>query len=444
MKFGKLVGLFIIFILSLSILPLNAIDNISTGNISNSSSNIGHLNANSKIHSITPYDSIQEVIDNANDGDIIELTGDGYYEGGFYIYSDVKVNKKLVIRAAPNAHPIIEILNLTDTTEYYKDADGFIITADGVELNGLEIVGAGPKVCTKPISINNCQNVVINNCTIHDVYTKRGAISISNSLGVNGFNNITNCKFYNNANGYGYYEGVISIFGANNIVSDCIFTNNTAEYGAVHIMANDNIVKNCLISNNTGSMPGITIYDGYSIGRINGNNVTGCTITNNKGYNPNLGAVVIFSSGSSNFINNNRIFNNSRDLTVSSIGSEYNNVNANWWGDNTVGNKSNKVPENNYVVGVEPGFDKNNFVLNYKLKLNDSSNPNDKIPAFDGCVYVNDNLNQTFDASINHEFAFNPGENVKIVVDNYVYDYLIPQKEKNVYVDQLIGDDDNS
>ncbi|MDR2545614.1 MAG: right-handed parallel beta-helix repeat-containing protein [Methanobrevibacter sp.] len=442
MKFGKLFGLFIIFILSLSILPLNAIDNISTGNISNSSSNIGHLNANSKIHTITPYDSIQEVIDNANDGDIIELTGnepDSDYYDGLYYYSDIKVNKKLVIRAAPNAHPIITIVNFSDTTDYYKNVDGFIITADGVELNGLKITGVRSKYyLTTPISIRNCQNVVVNNCTIHDVYTKRGAISISNSFGGSGFNNITNCKFYNNAN-----DCVIMTFGSNNIVSDCIFTNNKVDYGVVHIIGYDNIVKNCLISNNGGFVPGIFIGDDTDpFWSINGNNVTGCTITNNK-CDTGWGAVSIFSSQSSNFINNNRIFNNSRDLTLYSLGSEYNNVDANWWGDNTVGNKSNRIPKNNYVVSVEPGFDKNNFVLNYKLKLNDSSNLNGKIPAFDGCVYVNDKLNQTFDASINHEFAFNPGENVKIVVDNYVYDYRIPFKEKDVYVDQVNGDDDN-
>ncbi|MDR1818783.1 MAG: right-handed parallel beta-helix repeat-containing protein [Methanobrevibacter sp.] len=431
MKFGKLVGLFIIFILSLSILPLNAIDNITLSNVS--SNNNRTLNANSKIHTITPHDPIQEVIDNANDGDIIELTGNGPdsddYDGLYY-YSDIKVNKKLVIRAAPNAHPIIALLNFSKINpEGFMDVDGFIITADGVELNGLEIMGAGSKSRSTPISINNCQNVIVNNCTIHDVYTRHGAISISNSLG-RGFNNITNCKFYNNANGYGYYEGVISIFGANNIVSDCIFTKNTADYGAVHIYTDNNVVKNCLISNNSGTIPGIYIGDDTDLSwSIKGNNVTGCTITNNK-CNNNRGAVSIISSGSSNFINNNRIFNNSRDLTVSSIRSEYNNVDANWWGDNTVGNKSNKVPENNYVVSVEPGFDKNNFVLNYKLKLNDSSNLNDKIPAFDGCVYVNDNLNQTFDASINHEFAFNPGENVKIVVDNMFMIIVYPSKRK--------------
>jgi len=56
MRFRRLFGLFLIFMLSLSILPSNAIDN----NLSNVSSNNNRaLNANSKIHSITPSDSIQ-------------------------------------------------------------------------------------------------------------------------------------------------------------------------------------------------------------------------------------------------------------------------------------------------------------------------------------------------------------------------------------------------
>ena len=254
--------------------------------------------------SFVTFDELQELIDNATDGDTIYLTKD-YISNGNNVY----FNKNITIIG--NGH-IIDYNN-----NWYSV---FIISADNVVFDNLTFINSvSPVIAEDEDSLWEfdypTMNVTITNCNFEDndgsayllgsviAFTHTNVTVINSTFSNNkGFYGIiydssaviviVNCSFVNNIN-IGYYDhNVCTIYGKDITVTDSIFEDNTIENidGSI-VQVYDIYAKESLFVKDSTFINNSTDMDDY-IYLENGNKtVIGCEFINK--YDKNNTDIII-------------------------------------------------------------------------------------------------------------------------------------------------------
>jgi len=196
------------------------------------------------------YVSIQESINEANDGDVVKV-----YEGIYYENIDFK-GKAITVRSkVPEDWSVVEATIIDANGGYHvvefssgEDANsvltGFTIT--GGEANGvssLDKCGAGI-YCGEA-------SPTIRNCAIRDNSATNmggGMTNLSSSP------TLTNCTFSGNNSAH-FAGGMYNCFGSSPVITNCIFTNNVADReggGMWNYNASPTLI-NCIFSDNTST-----------------------------------------------------------------------------------------------------------------------------------------------------------------------------------------------
>ena len=231
MRFDFKKSLFILsllLILSISLGVASASDDVdvSNCNIDNVSNGIGEFKDNSIIISSQDganttnktFKDIQDLIDNANEGDSIEISGE--YIGTYW--STINVNKSLTI---------------------YGSGDTKLHTKSAIRL--LQI--SAPNVIIKNIIFENGSSFGGND---------GGAIyAIADNV------SLINCTF--NENYAANDGGAIFLVGNNSIFDGCVFNQNTAGNigGAININGNNSVITNCIFRNNAAKYAGTVFWN---------------------------------------------------------------------------------------------------------------------------------------------------------------------------------------
>ena len=207
MNYKKLVILFFVLFLSVNFvfasdnsdnqtLDANLIELDSTGDVEN------NILASTIKPSGDTFEDITDAISNANDGDVVELSGD-YYSDGY----SIEVGKELTIQGSSKGATL------------YGDSSIFQFYSH-VTLKNLNLVNYDRGIYAESgLTIINCTfdaNNVDDSCTI----MSEGDLTIKDS------------KFFN-SNFNTYYGGAIGNDYGNVLIENCIFENNTALGGSI-------------------------------------------------------------------------------------------------------------------------------------------------------------------------------------------------------------------
>jgi parallel beta-helix repeat protein len=292
------------------------------------------------------YRSIQAAIDAASDGDTIFVYNGTYYE-------HIIVNKKISL-IGENKDTAILDGNYEEKTIMNVIADNVTIQKFTLKnCSKRQDDTAGIKTFSN-CSISNC--IFLNNDLGIYIYSKRnnsisGCDFSTNYFGIlntnSNHNTITNCNFFSNKiqgialNVNSNYNKIINcsfydnddglwLFNANsNLISNCTFFKNNGgiEFfepeGPVSFRQGENsqnIILNCIITNNTER----GIYFTY----LSKNNyILNCTITGNKK------GILIEHSGENNIISHCNMSNNEDSIWITET--SYSHISENFIGDNT-------------------------------------------------------------------------------------------------------------
>ncbi len=211
--------------------------------------------------------SIQEAIDNAEDGTIIFIKPGEYSE-------ILNIKKQIQLIGEDKTNTIINPVS-------QKNKYAIRLGAPNIKIKDLTIINGASGLYSSGIRISS-PNSEIENCNIHDVPV---GISVFTSN-----NKITNCNFWNCKD-----EG-IALIGSktsecnNNIISTCIFHDNCD--GVELQYSSNNIIENCEFFRN--SHTGID-----AIASSNNNN----RISNCKIYENNVHGIYLSSSSKNKIIN---------------------------------------------------------------------------------------------------------------------------------------------
>ena len=268
------------------------------------------------------YESIQDAIDDATEGDIIRV-----YEGIYY--ENLLVNKTVNL-----------IGNGTDNTTIDAKGNGTVVnlSADNVEISNFLITGSGDNrgyyAGIRVYSSNN----IISNCDISK--NKNGIL-----LRYTSNNSILNCNITNHEyknSDTNLINGISFYYSSNNLILNCNITN--CDYHGIHFyLSSNNTISSCNISNN---------YEGIRL-----EDSSNCAVSNNIFIN---NGIAIISKTLSHFVHS--IENN----TVNGKPLLY------YW------NKNNKI-----LNGIEVGQIILVNCSNFEIKnINISNAPNGIIFAF--------------------------------------------------------------
>ena len=278
----------------------------------------------------SPYSDIKSVTNNANykENDVIYVM-DGTYKGAKNRNIDLKENT--TVKAYEGANPIFDA---------QKQESIFVLSKNGITLQGLTLINGGGVVATTAQGANNwcggaiCNsgnNLTVDGCTIKTndpitygggIYSKGKNTQITNSnfegceatyggaIAIDGpYAKIINNKFENNAGSQGGAINIYNYGGA--LIADNSFTRNRASNGyagGIYARAGDNLIKNNTFDHNTAKSYGGAIIT------VNPNNVIdNCTFTNNQIFNDNSNANfggAIYSQGFNTTISNSKFSNN--------------------------------------------------------------------------------------------------------------------------------------
>jgi len=146
---------------------------------------------------VKPGESIQKAIDEASDGDIIEILAGTYNES-------INVTKSLVLRAAPGAEkPLLNSGGHRDVVS---------LLANETRLEGLSLVGADD-IALSGIRVLSHSNVIVNN----SIRGNCVGVHVASSDNIIAFNEIED----------NYLGGMILFLAQRNTVSNnCFFENN--------------------------------------------------------------------------------------------------------------------------------------------------------------------------------------------------------------------------
>ncbi len=226
------------------------------------------------IHNITRdiwYDSIQEAIDDANDGDEIEVAPGIYYES-------INFNGK-AIRLYSSGGPTVTTIDATGIDASVVTCkngegsgtifEGFTITGGSGTIQSFGTTGGG--MC------NIGSSPTVTNCTFSGNQAKSGGGMSNDDCSTT----VTNCTFSDNTAtaGGGMYNGGANV---NVTVTNCMFSGNSAPYGGgMWNYDASPTVTNCTFSSNTSTDRGSGMYNEY----YSHPTVTNCTFTSNTGAN---------------------------------------------------------------------------------------------------------------------------------------------------------------
>ncbi|HEC89586.1 MAG TPA: PKD domain-containing protein, partial [Thermoplasmatales archaeon] len=248
---------------------------------------------------ICKWDNIQDAIDNASNGYTIYIWNGTYTE-------NVTVDKTVSIIG--NSSAVCTVQTNDNTTSV------FTVTADYVNINGLNISGANASSGVKINAVEHCN--ISNNILWRNHY---GIYLYSSSN-----NTITNCNAYNNSRGINLYyssDNTITNFNAynnskygihlsysskNNIIANCnVYSNSYGIYMFSYPPDSiaDNIIVNCSIYNNYND--GIYVCS-YSYEYSSSTTIENCSVYNNSGHG------IFFDESSVNNIIGCSIYNNSQ------------------------------------------------------------------------------------------------------------------------------------
>ncbi|RLF40131.1 MAG: hypothetical protein DRN12_06025 [Thermoplasmata archaeon] len=168
-----------------------------------------------------PYQHIQDAINHAENGDIIEI-----YPGIYNEY--LLISKPISIVGVSRDNTIL-------TGEYNSTIIDIIV--DNVSVINLTIENSGGKIRDAGINIYS-NNIYISNCFIH--HTRKGISGVGSNI------SFSHCIFHRNTEG-------IHLYGSNRIsINNCLFTKNA-------IAANLEKTNDISIYNSTFSLNGISI-----------------------------------------------------------------------------------------------------------------------------------------------------------------------------------------
>jgi len=281
------------------------------------------------------YTTIQEAINDANDGDTIFVYGGVYYE-------NVVINKRINLVGENKETTIIDGDHAGDVVN---------ITVDGVSIERFTIRNSGIHPYAG-VKIYFSSNNEIYNCNISN---NNKGIRLWHSSN----NSVYNCNITSNDE-----YGIMLYFCSNNSIYNCKITSNSWDGIGLGSSSNNNIY-NCNITSNNGDGIGGTSNDnnsiynckisnngyGIGLGSSSNNNIYNCNITSNDEH----GIILYSSSSNNNSIYNCKISNNDYGIV---LGSSNNNSIYNC-----------KISNNDYGIRFE--YSNNNSIYNCKISNND-------------------------------------------------------------------------
>jgi parallel beta-helix repeat protein len=226
------------------------------------------------------YETIQQAVDDSNNGDVIIVTPGTYTGTG---NRDINFHGKAITVQStdPNNWDIVAstIIDSNGSNQmhrgfYFSSGEGPNSVVAGLTITRGGVVYEGGAVCCY-----NHSSPTIRNCIITvNAPRGRGAIYCDTSSPV-----ITNCIFTDNIVVQGYGAGVCAMYNANPIITNCIFSNNHAygpgrHGGAIYCHDHCNaFISNCIIIANTADHRGGGIAAYWSSPTY-----LNCTIIGNK------------------------------------------------------------------------------------------------------------------------------------------------------------------
>jgi parallel beta-helix repeat protein/predicted outer membrane repeat protein len=242
---------------------------------------------------VNPGESIQAAIDDANDGDQIEVRPGAYNEA-------INFNGK-AIRLYSIGGPEVTIIDANGVAGAYHVVQ--CVSGEGPDtvLEGFTITG-GNALTSGGGMRNDYSNTTVTNCIFtgnsagygggmcnlgNSSPTVTNCTFSSNKAGSGGGGmycehsspTLTNCTFINNTAGIG--GGIYSEFCSPTLtLTNCTFSNNMAVHagGGIHNSSSSPTVSNCTFSNNTADIEG----GGMKNSSISSPTVINCTFTGNK------------------------------------------------------------------------------------------------------------------------------------------------------------------
>lgn len=297
------------------------------------------------------YRNIQTEIDNAKDGDTINLTGN--YTSDYII----NVNKSVTIQGVGEG----AVLKYNGTN--VVQTPFFNVNASNVVLKNIKFVGSlfgfgGAITWLK-------DDGAMINCEFRENIAS-GEYAIGGAVLMFGNNcNMTNCTFINNR--ASQFGGAVCWNGTNGIINDCKFINNEATTdeegkggGALVILSDNCIVTNCLFSGNT-----CPDYGG-AISVLNNNNtvIRNCEFRGNsiseKRDDDNQSGGAIFSACWGMLVDNCTFIGNSAPEAYGGAISL-----SNWDIVNNSYFEDNRAVFGSHLVGYCPNVTYNHFLLAY-------------------------------------------------------------------------------
>ena len=244
-----------------------------------------------------PFRRIQDAIDAAVDGDIIEIQPGVYTGPGNYNLDPG--GKRITIRSTnpnePNSisNTIIDPNGAGHGFNFYSGEDANCIVTGLTIRNGYSDLHGGNIYCFE-------SNPLIDGCIIINGYAANSGGGMHCHFSSP---KIFNCTVTGNR--AGFYGGGVSCFYSNPELVGCTISNNNAplEGGGLDLVLSSVSLLNCLITNNTASSSGgMNCYSPSEITVFN------CTITRNKAAN--TGPALFCQDGSSVNIRNSIIWAN--------------------------------------------------------------------------------------------------------------------------------------
>jgi len=412
----KLCGLFALFLILLSVIPVNSVEYF----IPFEYEDHGTV--------ISPNNDLNSIVNNCSSGTVITLE-DGIYE----VNSTLLLDKNITIKAENPFKAMIKGHNGSVISNHDANVSliGLVIT--GGNNSGINSIGGHLNITKCNITDNTApssggglkilnghfditESIFNNNSVITDKKGNGGGLSIENSEGNTVKSNITNNGFVNSGDG-----GGIILINSNVSISESNIENN-----------NKNV-------NNGGG-----IYYAEYKDKENKLNITRSNITNNTA---NIGGGIYSSMSKSGqvAVNFNRITNNNANNGEDFYASGgHVNVDYNWWGANNINStQTNLMPSNQYQVNVDIEESLDERTIKYNFGLNNNKDISFPIPI-KGEQIVNGERQELFFDGSAHTLNVPLDAKYELKIDNYHYSLEPISQGSKVYVDQKNGNDNNN
>ena len=185
---------------------------------------------------VKPFSELQTLIDNSNDGDILNISG---------TYKRIGDENNIIIRKA------VTIQGEYNNTLLDGSSNGaiFVVYSKGVVLNGLTFKNAKAYDGGAVVSRYEVDDLIILNCIFEDNYASQHGAGVYLYGGL-----VKNCIFINNIANHGGAITTSTVGGhQGNIITDCKFINNKARmnFGGGAVYRGD--VYNSYFENNQAS-----------------------------------------------------------------------------------------------------------------------------------------------------------------------------------------------